>query len=114
MVDQNKTISLSDFPFDIEVFKPGHPEVEIFDRGSENEEHRYSIKGPNEKYCIISEDEKFAFDLMNGERTIDEIAALFMEQRGSIAVTMIRKFTLRLWTEGLLDTGGKEHGSSCG
>lgn len=104
MANSSKTIAaLADsFPFDLKVFKPKLEGIEVFDRGSENPDVRYSLKTPDEKYCIISEDEKFVTELMNGEKTIDELAAAFMEQRGRIALTMIRNFVYRLWKEGIL------------
>ena len=104
MADSPKTIiSLGDnIPFDINVFKPKLEDIEIFDRGSDNPEHKYSIKTKDEKYCVISEDEKFVSELMDGSKTIDELAAAFMEKKGRIALTMIRNFVYRLWQEGII------------
>ena len=63
---------MSDFPHDMSTYKPYHKDIEIFDRASENPAHRFSLKSPDEKYCVISEDEKFVFELMDGKKTIDD------------------------------------------
>lgn len=104
MAEIPKTIAPTseDFPFDLNVFKPRLQDIEIFDRGSENPQHRFSIKTADEKFCVISEDEKFVSEFMDGNRTIDEIAAVFMEQKGRIALTMIRSFIFKLWKAGIL------------
>ena len=109
MADHQKTIApiTESFPFDINAFKPKLTDFEVFDRGSENPEHRFSLKTSDDKYCVISEDEKFVAELMNGEKTIDEIAASFMESKGRIALTMIRNFIYRLWQEGILKDAEK-------
>ena len=110
MAENTKTtISLSaEFPFDLSILKPLHTDVEIFDRESQSTEHRYSLKMNEEHVLIISEDEKFVFDLMDGSNSIDEIAALFMETKGRIALSMIRNFTVQLWHEGFLLDSNKE------
>ena len=100
--EKTKTSLMSDFPHDMATYKPYHKDIEVFDRDSENPAHRYSLKSPDEKFCVISEDEKFAFQLMNGQKTIDEIAADFMEAKGKIALSMIRSLTFRLWQSGIL------------
>ena len=104
MANTSKTIvALGDSsPFDIKVFKPKLDGIEVFDRGSENPDVRYSLKTMDEKYCVISEDEKFVTELMDGKKTIDELAAAFMEQKGRIALTMIRNFVFKLWQEGII------------
>ena len=111
MADSPKTIAptAEDFPFDLNIFKPKLQNIEIFDRGSENPQHRFSIKTSDEKFCVISEDEKFVTELMDGNKTIDELAAVFMEQKGRIALSMIRSFTVKLWKAGILsDVAQKE------
>ena len=100
--EKTKISLISDFPHDMATYKPYHQDVEIFDRASENPAHRFSLKSSNDKYCVISEDEKFAFELMDGQKTIDEIAAEFMESKGKIAISMIRSLTFRLWQSGIL------------
>jgi len=107
MADIPKTVvpTFEDLPFDLNIFKPKLQDIEIFDRGSENPKHRFSIKTSDEKFCVISEDEKFVSELMDGSKTIDELAASFMEQKGRIALTMIRSFIFKLWKAGILSDG---------
>ncbi|MCM8528678.1 MAG: cyclic nucleotide-binding domain-containing protein, partial [Lentisphaeraceae bacterium] len=109
MANSSKTIaSLADsFPFDINTFKPKLDGIEVFDRGSENPEVRYSLKTTDEKYCVISEDEKIVSEMMDGNKTIDDLAAAFMEKKGRIALTMIRNFVYKLWKEGIIVDSGK-------
>ncbi|MCH2207090.1 MAG: cyclic nucleotide-binding domain-containing protein [Lentisphaerales bacterium] len=100
---EKTTISLlSDFPHDMATYKPFHKGIEVFDRASENPAHRFSLKSSDENYCVISEDEKYVFELMDGQKTIDELAAEFMEAKGKIALSMIRSLTFRLWQNGIL------------
>ena len=113
MANSSKTIaSLADsFPFDVNSFKPKLDGVEVFDRGSENPEVRYSIKSSDEKYCVISEDEKLVSEMMDGNKTIEDLAAEFMEKKGRIALTMIRNFVYKLWKEGILKDTKNPHSS---
>ncbi|MCM8530181.1 MAG: hypothetical protein NE330_03385, partial [Lentisphaeraceae bacterium] len=97
--NNNNTV---DFPHDIHIYKPYHENIEVFDRASDNPAYRFSLKASEETFCTISEDEKFAFELMDGKKTVDEIAAVYLEEKGSIALTMIRSLTIRLWQEGML------------
>ena len=39
---------------------------------------------------------------MDGQKTIDEIAADYMEAKGRIALSMIRSLTFKLWKNGVL------------
>ncbi|MCM8537910.1 MAG: cyclic nucleotide-binding domain-containing protein [Lentisphaeraceae bacterium] len=91
-----------EFPHDIHTYKPYHENIEVFDRASDNPAYKYSLKASEEKFCTVSEDEKFAFELMDGKKTVDEIAAVYLEEKGAIALTMIRRLTVRLWQEGML------------
>ena len=100
--EKTKLSLISDFPHDMATYKPYYKDVEVFDRASENPAHRFSLKSSDDKYCVISEDEKFVFELMDGEKTIDEIAAEFMESKGKVAISMIRSLTFRLWQNGIL------------
>ena len=114
MADIPKTIAPTseELPFDLNVFKPKLQDIEIFDRGSENPQHKFSIKTSDEKFCVISEDEKFVSELMDGSKTIDELAAAFMEQKGRIALTMIRSFIFKLWKAGILSDGENQTNST--
>ena len=92
----------SDFPFDMKTFKAGHHDIQVFDRESNNPQRRYSLKNSSDKYYIISEDEKFIFEHMDGTRSVDELAAIFMEEHGRIALNLIRGLIYRLWQEGFI------------
>ncbi len=88
---------------DWEKFQPAPAvSVQIYERDGDVDASRFTLRNLDDEFMVISVEEKFIWDLLNGQRDVQDLAMIYLEKRGRIALGMIKQFVTRLEENGFL------------
>ncbi len=90
--------------FDPEQYRPQpDPAVHLLDRGPAEPDARYLLAHDETNAAlVISQNDKQLWDLFDGERSVRDICADYLEQHQALALTRIYTLIHSLWERGML------------
>ncbi len=88
---------------DWEQFRPAPvPSAQVYERDGDVDASRFTLRSSDDEFMVISVEEKFIWDLLDGQRDAQDLAMIYLEKRGRIALGMIKQFITRLEENGFL------------
>ncbi|MEN9360847.1 MAG: hypothetical protein RL095_2382 [Verrucomicrobiota bacterium] len=88
---------------DWDQFQPAQAaEVKVYERDGDVDASRFTLRTREDEFMVISVEEKFIWDLLDGKRDVQDLAMIYLEKRGRIALGMIKQFVTRLEENGFL------------